>query len=80
MHKQQLAVLGLGAACRCLISLLQSRWQKVTLFTYVVSQLYIYSFLARSASYWTVHQVGDSKNPKQHLTTEDWAQYSKKIL
>ena len=48
--------------------------KKFTLFTYVVSQLYIYSFLARSASHWTVHKFGDSI-PKQHLTTEDWAQW-----
>ncbi len=54
--------------------------KKFTLFTYVVSQLYIYNFLARSASYWTVHKFGDGKNPKQHLTTEDWARIAKKIL
>ncbi len=39
--------------------------------TYVVSQLYMYNVMARSASYWTVHRCGDSKGPKQHLTTED---------
>lgn len=49
--------------------------KKFTSITYLVSQLYMYNFLASSASYRTVHKFGDSKNPKQHLTTEDWAHW-----
>ena len=79
MHKQQPAVLGLvqllGVAFRCLIFCFSLIGKMFTLITYLVSQLYIYSFLARSASYWTVRKLGNSKNPKQHLTTEDWAQW-----
>ncbi len=74
MHKQQPAVLGLEAACRiwCLIFCFMLISKKFTFsVTYVVSQLYMYNVMARSASYWTVHRCGDSKGPKQHLTTED---------